>query len=78
MFEAIVEAAGVTRADSVVIGDNPDSDIAGANRSGCASILVLTGVADAARVATLEGLQIPSAVATDPPGVRSLLEPRVS
>ena len=78
MFEAIVEAAGVSGQATVVVGDNPDSDIAGANRSGCASILVLTGVADAARVATLVGLQVPSAVATDPAAVRALLEPRVS
>jgi len=78
MFDAIVEAVGVRSVDTVVIGDNPDSDIAGANRSGCASILVLTGVADAARVATLEGLQVPSAVADDPAAVRALLESRVS
>jgi HAD superfamily hydrolase (TIGR01450 family) len=78
MFEAIVEAAGVSSTESVVIGDNPDSDIAGANRAGCASILVLTGVADGARAAVLEGLQVPSAVAADPAAVRALLEPRVS
>lgn len=78
MFRAIVEASGIPAAETVVVGDNPASDIAGARRSGCASILVLTGVADAAGAATLVDDAAPDAVADDPAAVRALLEPRVS
>ena len=78
MFRAIIEAAGVPAAETVVVGDNPASDIAGARRAGCASILVLTGVADAAGVALLADDLAPDAVADDPMAVRVLLEPLVS
>jgi 4-nitrophenyl phosphatase len=78
MFRAIIEAAGVPAAETVVVGDNPASDIAGARRAGCASILVLTGVADAAAVALLADDLAPHAVADDPMAVRVLLEPLVS
>lgn len=78
MFRAIIEASGVPAAETVVVGDNPASDIVGASRAGCASILVLTGVADAAGVATLVDDAAPHAVADDPAGVRALLEPLVS
>jgi 4-nitrophenyl phosphatase len=74
MFVAILEATGVAPAETVVVGDNPASDIVGARRAGCRSILVLTGVADEDRVAALEGDQVPDAVAADPTGVRALLE----
>ena len=46
MFEAILEASGIPADACVVVGDNPDADVAGAHRAGCAAILVLTGVAD--------------------------------
>ena len=78
MFAAILEASGVPGADTVVIGDNPASDILGARRAGCAAILVLTGVADADTAATLAANAAPHAVAADPFAVRALLEPRVS
>jgi len=78
MFRAIIEATAVGPGETVVIGDNPASDIVGARRAGCASILVLTGVADAAGAAELVDDATPSAVATDPGAVRALLEPRVS
>lgn len=78
MFQSILEAADVSAGETVVVGDNPPSDIAGARRSGCASILVLTGVADAARVTRLEGDEVPGAVAAGPAEVRELLAPRVS
>jgi ribonucleotide monophosphatase NagD (HAD superfamily) len=61
-----------------VVGDNPDADVAGAHRAGCASILVLTGVADASSAAELSGDRRPAAVAVDPSEVRRLLEGRVS
>ena len=64
--------------ETVVIGDNPDADIVGAHRAGCAAILVLTGVADGPAAAALEGERRPEAVAEDPDGVRALLAPRVS
>ena len=78
MFRAILEASGVDATEAVVVGDNPDADVAGAHRAGCAAILVLTGVADAAQAAALEGERRPEAVADDPAGVRLLLEGRLS
>lgn len=78
MFTAILEAAGVASDEAVVVGDNPDADVAGAHRAGCAAILVLTGVADAAAVARLTGERVPDAVAAGPDEVRALLVPRLS
>jgi 4-nitrophenyl phosphatase len=78
MFTAILEASGVSGADTVVVGDNPASDVIGARRAGCAAILVLTGVADADMAATLAADAVPHAVAEDPVAVRALLEPRVT
>lgn len=78
MFRAILESSGVPASEAVVIGDNPDADVAGARRAGCASILVLTGVADAGEAVGLSGERAPDAVAADPAEVRSLLEGRVS
>jgi phosphoglycolate/pyridoxal phosphate phosphatase family enzyme len=78
MFEAIMEAAGADPVATVVVGDNPDSDVIGARRAGCAAILVLTGVADAAVVEHLSGEREPHAIAADPAEVRSLLASRVS
>ena len=77
MFRAILEAAGAAAADTVVVGDNPDSDVAGAHRAGCAAILVLTGVADAGAAAALAGERRPDAVADGPDDVRRLLAGRV-
>jgi HAD superfamily hydrolase (TIGR01450 family) len=78
MFRAIVEAAGVSPSEAVVIGDNPDSDVLGAHRAGCSAILVLTGVADGQMAAALTSGRRPEAVAADPHEVRALLEGRVS
>jgi 4-nitrophenyl phosphatase len=78
MFRAIIEAAGVPASETVVVGDNPASDVAGARRAGCAAILVLTGVADADGAARLVDEAAPHAVADDPMAVRALLEPLVS
>ncbi|MGI8657603.1 MAG: HAD-IIA family hydrolase [Candidatus Limnocylindria bacterium] len=77
MFGAILEASGVPAGETVVIGDNPDSDIVGACRAGCASILVLTGIADAGAVGSLSGERRPDAVAADPAEVLTLLEERL-
>lgn len=78
MFTAILESTGVAAASAVVIGDNPSADVAGANRSGIAAILVLTGVADRAMADALRGELEPAAVADDPAAVRALLDARVS
>ena len=78
MFRSIIESSGVPASECVVVGDNPDADVAGAHRAGCASILVLTGVADASSAAELSGERRPDAVAADPAEVRRLLEGRVS
>jgi 4-nitrophenyl phosphatase len=78
MFTAIVESSGVRPAECVVVGDNPDADVAGAHRAGCAAILVLTGVADRDTAAGLSGERAPEAIAADPSEVRTLLEGRVT
>jgi 4-nitrophenyl phosphatase len=78
MFRAILESSGVAGGETVVVGDNPASDVIGARRAGCAAILVLTGVADADMVAALDAEAVPHAVARDPDEVRRLLEPRIS
>jgi 4-nitrophenyl phosphatase len=43
-YEAILETAQVTTADSVMIGDRLDTDIAVGRRAGAHTLLVLTGV----------------------------------
>jgi 4-nitrophenyl phosphatase len=78
MFHAILEASGVAGAEALVIGDNPDADVVAARRAGCASVLVLTGVADADAAAGLSGERAPDAVVAGPGEIRSLLEARVS
>jgi 4-nitrophenyl phosphatase len=78
MFTAILEASGFDAGEAVVIGDNPDADVAGAHRAGCAAILVLTGVATPEAAAALEGERRPDAIAADPAEVRRLLEDRLS
>lgn len=78
MFTAILEASGVPAGDAVVIGDNPDADVAGAHRAGIAAILVLTGVADASAAAALGGERRPDAIAAGPADVRDLLAGRLS
>jgi phosphoglycolate/pyridoxal phosphate phosphatase family enzyme len=78
MFTAILEASGIAATQAVVVGDNPDADVAGAHRAGIAAILVLTGVAEAAGIAALDDQRRPEAVAADPDGVRELLSGRLS
>ena len=47
-YEAILAAAGVTAAESVMVGDRLDTDIAVGRRAGAHTLLVLTGVTSAA------------------------------
>ena len=55
-YEAVLQAAGVTAADSVMVGDRLDTDIAVGRRAGARTVLVLTGVTppDAAKAAPPE------------------------
>jgi HAD superfamily hydrolase (TIGR01450 family) len=78
MFRATLESAGVTPAEALVIGDNPDSDIVAAHRAGIPSVLVLTGIADARQAASLEGERRPDWVVADPAGAAVLLGLSVS
>jgi glycerol 3-phosphatase-2 len=73
MFIAALEASGVEPQEAVVVGDNPEADMVAARRAGLSSILVLTGVADAQRAATLAGERRPDAIAAGPAEVRELL-----
>jgi 4-nitrophenyl phosphatase len=73
IFTSILECAGVDASEAVAIGDNPDADMVAAHRAGLRSVLVLTGVADAALAATLEGERRPDWVARDPSEVAALL-----
>jgi 4-nitrophenyl phosphatase len=73
MFQAILEHDGVAPEDALVIGDNPDADLVAARRAGITSVLVLTGVVDAAAVADLAGERRPDHVAPDPAAVGRLL-----
>ncbi|HEX9634783.1 MAG TPA: HAD-IIA family hydrolase [Candidatus Limnocylindria bacterium] len=78
MFQAILTMGGVGPAEALVIGDNPDADIPAARRAGIPSVLVLTGVADAALADGLEGDRRPDWIAADPAAVLDLLDLRVS
>ena len=48
MFEAAMKKKGCTKRQTVMIGDQEDTDVEGARRAGIDSILVLTGVFDGA------------------------------
>jgi phosphoglycolate/pyridoxal phosphate phosphatase family enzyme len=78
MFLSILERAGVSPEDTLVIGDNPDADIVAAHRAGIPSVLVLTGVAGAATAERLEGERRPDWVAADPAAVGALLGLQIS
>jgi len=73
IFWAILEAAGVPAGEALAIGDNPDADIVAARRAGIASILVLTGVVDAASAELLADERRPDAVAAGPVEVAAML-----
>ncbi|MDP9467778.1 MAG: HAD-IIA family hydrolase [Chloroflexota bacterium] len=73
IFVSILEGAGVEPAQALAIGDNPDADMVAAHRAGIPSILVLTGVTDAATATTLAGERRPGRIARDPAEVAALL-----
>lgn len=62
MFTSILERAGIAPEEALVVGDNPAADIVAARRAGIPSVLVLTGVADAAAAAALEGERRPDVI----------------
>jgi ribonucleotide monophosphatase NagD (HAD superfamily) len=78
MFALILEAAGVRATEALVIGDNPDADILAARRAGIPSVLVLTGVADAAAAQRLRADRRPDHVLAGPAAVGELLRALVS
>lgn len=78
MFRAILEATGIAASEALVIGDNPDSDIRAARRTGIECVLVLTGVTGPAAVPSLSGEQAPDHVAANPSAAWDLLEARIS
>ncbi len=65
IFAEILEEAGVEPQAAVAIGDNPDADVVAAHRSGIFSVLILTGVADAATANALVGERKPDVVVVD-------------
>lgn len=73
IFLAILERAEVEPVDALAIGDNPDSDMVAAHRAGIPSMLVLTGVADAAAAAVLSGERRPGRIARNPAEVAAAL-----
>jgi len=76
MFQAILDETGVGADQALVIGDNPDSDIRAAHRSGIESLLVLTGVTSSDEVATLSGERLPDHVVPDPAAAWELVAGR--
>jgi 4-nitrophenyl phosphatase len=78
MFATILEDVGVTPDEALVIGDNPDSDIAGAHRSGINSVLVLTGVTDGEAAVHLDGPRRPDHVVPDLSGSWSIIAGRLT
>jgi HAD superfamily hydrolase (TIGR01450 family) len=78
MFASILESSGAAPAEALVIGDNPDSDIAAANRSGIESVLVLTGVTDADAACSLTGERRPDHVAADPGAAWEIIAARLA
>jgi 4-nitrophenyl phosphatase len=73
MFGGILEAAGISPAGALVVGDNPDSDVLAARRAGIPVVLVLTGIADATLADSLDGERRPDWVAAGPAEVAELL-----
>jgi phosphoglycolate/pyridoxal phosphate phosphatase family enzyme len=62
LFAHIAERNGWSPSEMVAVGDRLDTDILAANRFGCLSALVLTGVTDRARAGAAEGQYAPNVV----------------
>jgi HAD superfamily hydrolase (TIGR01450 family) len=70
MFEVAFERFGAAK--TVVVGDRLDTDILGANRSGCESVMVLTGIDQAKQILAAVPDQRPTYIVED---LRGLLTP---
>ena len=75
MYEMAVEALGGQPSDVVGVGDRLETDIEGANRAGCASVLVLTGVHGYLDAVTAPAIQRPTYVVNT---LADLLKPEVT
>lgn len=64
-YEAILQAANVPAAQSVMVGDRLDTDIAVGNRAGAQTVLVLTGVTPAAQARAAVSPFIPDRIIGD-------------
>jgi len=64
-YEAILQAANAPAAQSVMIGDRLDTDIAVGNRAGAKTVLVLTGVTSAAQARAAVSPFVPDLVIGD-------------
>lgn len=73
LFDETLLRVGGTR--PLVVGDRLDTDIAGANRAGADSLLVLTGVTDLDRLSAACPAERPTFVAVDLSGLESLHTP---
>jgi len=78
IFLAILGETGVDPGQALVVGDNPAADMVAARRAGIASVLVLTGVADASMAAELDGEWRPDAVVAGPDELAALIDARLS
>lgn len=65
MYDIAVERLALEPQDVVGIGDRLETDIEGANRAGCASVLVLTGVHGYVDAVAAEEIQRPQYVIDD-------------
>ena len=64
-FRTLCDRIGVDPARCVLVGDNPESDVAGGRRTGMSTVLVLTGVARAGEAERLPPDRRPDRVVAD-------------
>ncbi len=72
MFQVAIERLGTTPEKTLVVGDRLETDIAGAQRAGCLTALVLSGVSTAEQAA--QGEPAPDIIADDLKHLLTLLE----
>lgn len=74
LFEAAARLGGVPPSEAVVIGDSIQADVLAAKRIGARTILMLTGVTDAAQLEAAPPDRRPDAVARDAAELREILD----
>jgi 4-nitrophenyl phosphatase len=72
MFEVAIERLGTTPEETLVVGDRLETDIAGAQRAGCLTALVLSGVSTAKKAEQWD--PAPDIIADDLKHLLTLLE----